>query len=196
MTHTQDTTPQTLHPSSIPAIIDASTLKSWLEHQSIVLIDVREPVEYATEHIPGAISHPLSQFDPQQIQPQIQPQSGKQLVLYCQSGKRSARAAQQLGAAGISATQLECGITSWKAESYLLEKHQDAPISLFRQVQIVAGLLILLGTIIGAAVSPWGLLLSGLVGAGLMFAGITNTCAMGMLLAKLPYNQRAGQRWN
>ncbi|MEN9247837.1 MAG: DUF2892 domain-containing protein, partial [Gloeomargarita sp. GMQP_bins_69] len=69
------------------------------------------------------------------------------------------------------------------------------PISLFRQVQIVAGSLVLLGTILGATVSPWFLLLSGFVGAGLVFAGVTNTCALGMLLAKLPYNQRVGQTW-
>jgi rhodanese-related sulfurtransferase len=187
MTNIQNTTTQTLNSS-----IDAPTLRDWMEHELIDLIDVREPVEYANEHIPGAISHPLSRFDPQQIQ--LRP--GKQLVLYCQSGKRSARAAQQLSAAGMTATQLRCGITAWKAESYPLEKRQDAPISLFRQVQIIAGLLILLGTIVGATISPWGLLLSGLVSAGLVFAGITNTCALGMLLAKLPYNQRAGQRWN
>jgi rhodanese-related sulfurtransferase len=154
-------------------------------------VDVREPVEYASEHIPGAISHPLSQFDPHQIQPQ----PGQKLVLYCQSGKRSAHAAQLLNTIGVTAIQLQYGITTWKAEPYPLEKSQGAPLSLFRQVQIVAGSLVLLGTIAGATISPWGLLVSGFVGAGLVFAGVTNTCALGMLLAKLPYNQRIGQRW-
>jgi rhodanese-related sulfurtransferase len=192
MTQTQELT----GPKTIAKTIDAPTLKRWLEgvntSPSLQLIDVREPVEYANEHIPGAISYPLSQLDPSQIQLQ----SEQQLVVYCQSGKRSARAVEQLNAAGLTnILQLQCGITSWKAEAYPLEKVQNAPISLFRQVQIVAGLLVLLGTIIAATISPWGLLLSGLVGAGFVFAGITNTCAMGMLLAKLPYNQRAGQRW-
>ena len=72
-----------------------------------------------------------------------------------------------------------------------MEYNPNAPISLLRQVQIVAGALILLGTVLGAAASPWFLLLSGFVGAGLMFAGITNTCGMATLLAKLPYNRGA-----
>jgi Protein of unknown function (DUF2892) len=58
------------------------------------------------------------------------------------------------------------------------------------EVQIVAGSLVFAGTILGAFVSPWFLILSGFVGAGLVFAGVSNTCAMAILLAKLPYNQR------
>lgn len=184
---------------TVPQTIDAPTLKRWLEtatplgdRASLLLLDVREPVEYANEHIPGAISYPLSQLDPSQLQ--LQP--GQQLVVYCQSGKRSARAVEQLSAAGfMNMIQLQDGITAWKAKNYPLEKIKNAPISLFRQVQIIAGSLVLVGTILGAIVSPGYLLLSGLVGAGLVFAGLTNTCAMGMLLAKLPYNQRTGQRW-
>lgn len=174
-------------------IIDVPTLKQWLDdRESVLLIDIREPVEYATEHIPGAISYPLSTFDPVKIN--LQPE--QRFVLYCQSGKRSARLAVQLKATGLTNfTELQGGISAWKAEAYPIEKNQNAPISLFRQVQIVAGALVLLGTILGITVSPWGLLLSGFVGAGLMFAGMTNTCAMGMLLAKLPYNRRFGQRW-
>ncbi|NJO72626.1 MAG: rhodanese-like domain-containing protein [Leptolyngbyaceae cyanobacterium RM1_406_9] len=184
MTQTQGLTTQT---------IDAPTLKQWLDRQSVLLIDVREAVEYATEHIPGAISHPLSKFDPSQVH--LQP--GQRLVLYCQSGKRSARAAAHLTAAGLTdVTELHDGISTWKAAAHPIEKSQNAPISLFRQVQIVAGTLVVLSTILGVTVSPWGLLLSGLVGAGLVFAGVTNTCALGMLLAQLPYNRRVGQRWS
>jgi rhodanese-related sulfurtransferase len=84
-------------------------LKQWLDRESVLLIDVREPVEYAEEYIPGAISHPLSQFDPYRIQPQ----PGQKLVFYCQSGKRSARAAEQLSAAGLTDfTQLQSGLNA------------------------------------------------------------------------------------
>jgi rhodanese-related sulfurtransferase len=172
-------------------MIDAPTLKQWLDRQSVLLIDVREPVEYATEHIPGAISYPLSTFDPSQIN--LQP--GQHLVLYCQAGKRSARAAAQLETAGFTdITELQSGLSAWKAQDYPVKTSQNAPISLFRQVQITAGALVVLGTILGVTVSPWGLLLSGFVGAGLVFAGVTNTCGLGMLLAQLPYNRRFGQR--
>jgi hypothetical protein len=87
---------------------------------------------------------------------------------------------------------LHGGIATWKNAGYAVEKNQNVPISLFRQVQIVAGSLVVLGTVLGVLVSPNFLLLSGFVGAGLVFAGVTSTCAMGLLLAKLPYNQRSG----
>lgn len=172
--------------------IDAQTLKQWLDDHAVTLVDVREPAEYATERIPGAKLHPLSQFDPQQLRPV----EGKSLVLYCQSGNRSTRAAQKCVDAGFdSVVHLHGGILAWKSAGYGVEKSQNAPISLFRQVQIVAGSLVVVGTVLGVVVSPGFLFLSGFVGAGLVFAGITNTCAMGMLLAKLPYNQQSGQNW-
>ena len=84
---------------------------------------------------------------------------------------------------------LKGGLPTWKAAGYPTEVNQKAPISMFRQIQIVAGSLVFIGTVLGAFISPWFLILSGFVGAGLLFAGITNTCAMALLLAKLPYNQ-------
>lgn len=171
--------------------VDAQTLNEWLEHGSVELVDVRESAEYLAERIPGATLHPLSQFNPYQVQPP----SGKKLVLYCQSGNRSTKAAQRYLEAGFtSVIHLRGGIPSWKNAGYGVEKSQNAPISLFRQVQIVAGSLVFLGTILGVLVSPNFLILSGFVGAGLVFAGVTNTCAMGLLLAKLPYNQQSGTK--
>lgn len=168
--------------------MDAQTLKQGLDQQSVTLIDVREPGEFAGEHIPGATLVALSQFDPRKI-PQTE---DTQLVLYCRSGNRSAIAAQKLFDAGFeSVTHLSCGIGAWKEAGYPTVTNRDAPISLMRQVQLVAGSLMLTGTILGALVSPWFLLLSGFVGAGLMFAGVTDTCMLGMLLAKLPSNQRS-----
>ena len=168
--------------------MDAQTLKQGLDQQSVTLIDVREPGEFAGEHIPGATLVALSQFDPRKI-PQTE---NTQLVLYCRSGNRSAIAAQKLFDAGFeSVTHLSYGIGAWKEAGYPTVTNRDAPISLMRQVQIVAGSLVLTGLVLGALVSPWFLLLSGFVGAGLMFAGVTDTCMLGMLLAKLPYNQRS-----
>lgn len=170
------------------SMVDAQTLKQWLDEQSITLIDVREPGEFAGEHIPGATLVPLSQFDPRKI-----PQSNDtQLVLYCRSGQRSQIAAQKLQESGFASVyQLSSGITAWKDAGYPTIKNRNAPISLFRQVQIVAGSLVVTGTLLGVLVSPWFLILSGFVGAGLIFAGVTDTCMLGMLLAKLPYNQRS-----
>jgi len=167
-------------------LVDAFTLKTWTDKQKVQLIDVREPGEYAAEHIPGAKLLPLSQFQAEQVD---FPDDTK-VVLYCQSGKRSDQAAQKLINGGFSEfTQLQGGITAWKQLNYPTKINQNAPISLMRQVQIVAGSLVFTGTVLGAFVSPWFLILSAFVGAGLVFAGVTNTCAMGMLLATLPYNQ-------
>lgn len=167
--------------------IDARTLKQLLDRQAAMPIDVREPGEYAGEHIPGATLVSLSRFDPSQI-----PQNHrKTVVLYCQSGSRSKTAAQKLLDAGFpTVIQLASGLNAWKAAKYPTIVDRKAPISLMRQVQIVAGSLVFLGTVLGAFVSPGFLVLSGFVGAGLMFAGITDTCMLGMLLAKLPYNQQ------
>jgi rhodanese-related sulfurtransferase len=167
--------------------IDARTLKELLDHDRVTIIDVREPGEYAGERIPGAILVPLSSFEPATIAPS----DDKTLVLYCQSGRRSAQAAAKLLESGFPAiSHLAGGLPTWKAAGYAVEGDANAPISLFRQVQIVAGSLVALGTLLGAFVSPWFLLLSGFVGCGLVFAGVTNTCALAVLLSKLPYNQR------
>jgi rhodanese-related sulfurtransferase len=169
--------------------IDAHSLKQQLDQQAVTLIDVREPIEFAGEHIPGATSVPLSKFDVRKIPPT----GDTQLVLYCRSGHRSGSAAQKLLKAGFeSVTHLEGGLPNWRAAGYPTVVNRHAPISLMRQVQIVAGALVFTGTLLGAFVSPWFLLLSGFVGAGLMFAGITDTCLLARLLAQLPYNQRSG----
>jgi rhodanese-related sulfurtransferase len=167
--------------------IDAATLKNWLDEEKVNLVDVREPVEYAGEHIPGAKLAPLSKFNPQEIKLM----GDKQIVLYCRSGNRSGKAGKQLLNAGFEPViHLKGGLPTWKQAGYEIEANKNAPISIMRQVQIVAGTLVFTGTILGAFVSPWFLILSGFVGAGLTFAGISGTCAMGMLLAKLPYNQQ------
>ncbi|MTJ08378.1 rhodanese-like domain-containing protein [Anabaena sp. UHCC 0204] len=168
-------------------LIDTATVQQLIEQEKIQLIDVREPSEYTAEHIPQAQLLPLSKFQPEQISLT----QGKEIVIYCQSGNRSNQAAQKLVNSGfIEFRQLEGGITAWKQSGYPTKINKNAPISLMRQVQIVAGSLVFTGTILGAFVSPWFLILSGFVGAGLVFAGVSNTCAMAMLLAKLPYNQR------
>jgi rhodanese-related sulfurtransferase len=177
-------------------IINAAQLKQLIDslpetlpdrnNQQVMLVDVREPGEFANERIAGAIAHPLSTFNPAAIK--LQPDC--QIILCCQSGRRSAQAAQKLFKSGFTeVTHLEGGLVAWKTAGYATQIDRNAPISLFRQVQIVAGSLVALGTVLGAFVSPWFLLLSGFVGGGLVFAGVSNTCAMGILLMKLPYNQ-------
>lgn len=179
MTSTNSQTIQQLEPN---------ILKEWLEHEKVTLIDVRERGEYASEHIQGAQLLPLSQFNPSEIKQT----PGKTVVLYCQSSNRSGKAAQKLLDSGWqSVIHLQGGLNQWKQSGYPVEVNKNAPISLMRQVQIVAGSMVFLGTVLGAFVSPGFLILSGFVGAGLVFAGVTGTCGLAMVLAKLPYNQKA-----
>ncbi len=168
------------------SVIDVQTLAQLRQQDVITLIDVREPLEFVGEHIPGAQSFPLSQFNSRQI-PQ---QEGKLIALYCQSGNRSGQVLQRLQAAGFKdVVHLQGGLPTWKQAGLPTIKSTKVPISLMRQVQIVAGSLVLTGTLLGAFVAPAFLLLSGFVGAGLLFAGASGTCMMANLLAKLPYNQ-------
>jgi rhodanese-related sulfurtransferase len=167
--------------------VEATTLKMWLERREALLIDVREPSEYAAEHIPDAQLLPLSTFDPARV-PQ---EAGKKVVLHCVMGKRSEQAGQKLLDAGFTTVyNFRGGVQAWKDAGYTTTRGQQAPLSLQRQVQIVSGSLVLLGTLLGVLGSPWFLLLSGAVGIGLVYAGVSGTCGMATLLARVPYNQR------
>jgi rhodanese-related sulfurtransferase len=174
------TTPQSIK------TISPVTLQQLLEQNAVALIDVREVGEYANEHIQGAKTFPLSTFDLQKL-----PIEGNQtLILMCQSGNRSGKAGRKLLNAGYrEVTHLQGGINAWKQAGLPTKKNANAPISIIRQVQIVAGVLVLLGVILSVTVAPNFLLISGFVGAGLMFAGISGNCLMADLLAKLPYNR-------
>jgi rhodanese-related sulfurtransferase len=175
-----------LQPRELKAI-EAYRLKQEIEQESVMLIDVREAVEYAGEHIPGATLVSLSSFDPAKISST----QNKKIVLYCRSGNRSIIAAQKLFDAGFEdISHLVRGISAWKEAGYPTHVNRDAPISLMRQVQIGAGSGVVIGTLLGALFSPWFLLLSSLMGVGLIFSGVTDTCILGRVLAKLPYNQR------
>lgn len=156
------------------------------DREEVALIDVREPAEHFGERIPGAVLYPMSTFDPADF-----PLDGPRPLLYCRTGNRSARVADRLLDAGwTSITHLRGGIVAWKAQGFETVSDGRAPISLERQVRIAAGALIIAGSALAAFLSVWWLLLPAFVGAGLMCAGITDTCGMAMVLARLPYNRR------
>ncbi len=166
--------------------LSAPELKAALDRGEVQLIDVREPSEYAREHIPGAASMPLSTFDPGDLRRQ----AGKRLVVHCLSGTRSAQAIEKLAAAGMTdVANFAGGIGAWKQAGYPIAENRQAPLPIMRQVQIVAGSLALLGVVLGFAFHPGFFVLSGAIGAGLMLSGITGTCMMANLLLKLPYNR-------
>jgi rhodanese-related sulfurtransferase len=169
-------------------IIDPTDLLTRLERGECILVDVREADEYARERIAGARLVPLSRLDAHGL-PELAP--GQQLVLYCASGTRCREAAMKLRGAGAGEVLvLRGGLGAWKAAGLETEFNRSAPISVMRQVQITAGSMVLLGAVLGAMVSPWFYGLSAFVGAGLVFAGATGTCAMAKLLESMPWNRR------
>lgn len=173
--------------------VEAPVLRSWLERREAVLVDVREPAEHASERIKGSALRPLSTFDPRAV-----PGSdGRKLVLYCRTGNRSGQAGRRLLADGLAEVHhLRGGLVAWTEAGCPVEARTGARRvpDLMRQVQMTAGSLVLLGTVLGAAVSPWFLLLSGSVGAGLVYAGASGTCGMAMLLARMPWNRAPKER--
>jgi rhodanese-related sulfurtransferase len=167
--------------------ISPSELKSQLDSGECVLVDVRDPSEHASERIPGARLMPLAKFDPASL-----PANGTRIVLHCKGGSRSAKAAQKLLEAGASeACHLVGGIMAWKRADLPVERDSKAPIDVIRQVQITAGSLVLIGVVLGWFVSPWFFILSAFIGAGLVFAGVTSTCGMAMMLSRMPWNRRS-----
>ena len=149
------------------------------------LIDIREPDEFAREHIAGALHVPLRQLE--RGLPGGVP--SKPVIYLCRSGNRTAVHADTLcTVTGGHAYVLDGGLNAWKASNLPTVKDRTQPLELNRQVQICAGLLIVAGLLLGYGISPALHLLSGFVGAGLIFAGTTGYCGMARVLAKMPWN--------
>lgn len=167
--------------------IDAQQAKTLLDSGKAILVDIREGDEFAREHVPGAHHVPLSGFSSSDF-PQDR---GKIAIFHCASGARTAEAAPRILASGFAEVyMLEQGLAGWKKAGLKTVVNRKMPISIQRQVQITAGSMVLIGVILGFAVSPWFFALSGFVGAGLTFAGLSGTCAMASILAVMPWNRR------
>lgn len=149
------------------------------------VIDIREPDEFAREHIPGARNEPLSKLGGPVA-------TGKaDIVIYhCKSGMRTKANADRLAAAsGCEAYVLEGGLDAWKAAQLPVAVDRKQPLELMRQVQIAAGSLVVIGAVLGALVHPAFHALSAFVGAGLVFAGVSGFCGMARLLVLMPWNR-------
>ena len=157
--------------------------------KTVDLIDVRTPIEFSEVHIDGAKLMPLDQFDAKPFVAEQAGRNGTPLYVICRSGSRSAKASEQLRDAGIdNVYSVEGGTSAWESAGLPVVRNRSV-VSLERQVRIVAGLLVLTGVTLGWFVHPAFYGLAAFIGAGLTFAGLTNTCGMGMILAKMPWNR-------
>lgn len=171
-------------------------VQEWLRRGEAVVVDVREPDEHARERLAGARLLPLSRFDAERAATWASPR--QKLVFHCRGGSRSAdacRRAAHLAARGCEIVNLTGGLEACKAAGLAVETDRRAPrVSIMRQVQIVAGGLVLTGSLLAWLVNPAFVGIAGFIGAGLLFAGLTGTCALASVLAALPWNRVASSR--
>jgi len=162
--------------------IDPKTVADGLKSGRFHLIDIREPEEYAREHIGGAVSIPLSSVE----QANVKLEAGRTAVFHCKSGMRTeANCAKLAARVEGDALILEGGLDAWKKAGLPVKDNAKAPLPINRQVQITAGSLVLAGALIGTFVHPAGYVLSGLIGAGLILAGVSGWCGMANVLAAI-----------
>ena len=156
------------------------------------LVDVHSPAEFRAQHLAGARNVPLDQLNPGELIQQLRQQGlqrGDELFLICHSGQRARHAAAQLQQLLPGVQVIEGGTQACVACGLPTERLAGGVISLQRQVQISAGSLVLLGVALGTWAHPGWYGLAAFVGAGLTFAGLSNTCAMALLLARMPWNR-------
>ncbi len=157
--------------------------------QSVDLIDVRTPVEFREVHSVYARNVPLDSLKPNDVMNARGASAEEPLYVICRSGSRSSKACEAFVAAGhTNIINVEGGTNAWDEGGYAVKRGKKA-MSLERQVRIAAGFLVFTGTLLGFFQHDYWLGIPAFVGAGLMFAGITDTCGMGMLIAKMPWNQ-------
>ncbi|MFM8282547.1 MAG: rhodanese-like domain-containing protein [Planctomycetaceae bacterium] len=179
------------------ATVSPSTLADLRRRgDAFTLIDVRTPAEYGEVHVDVAHNIPLDRLDAGAVK---RLRGAGPLYVVCKSGSRSQKACEKLHAEGIAdAVSVEGGTAACEAAGVPVVRGRKA-MSLERQVRIAAGSLVAIGAALAAfgPVTPidWraiGAGLAGFVGCGLVFAGVTDTCGMAMLLARMPWNQAAG----
>lgn len=157
--------------------------------QSVELIDVRTPVEYQELHVEFARNIPLDRLDAKAIQAERNGGPDQPLYVVCRTGGRGKQACEKLLSAGlVNVFNVEGGTLACEAAGLPIVRGKKA-ISLERQVRIAAGALVVIGAALGIWVHIYWIGLAAFVGAGLMFAGITDTCGMAMVLARMPWNQ-------
>lgn len=173
-----------------PVLQPAEVAALLVSEPATRLLDVRTPAEYETAHIPGAYNVPLDSLAEHALE--IRSSVAAPVVVVCQSGMRARRADEALRRLGMTNLHvLDGGVNGWAAAGRPMLRGAKK-VSLERQVRISAGALSALGGLLAMVLSPVFGLVPALVGAGLVFSGVTDTCAMATVLARLPYNRPAG----
>ncbi len=173
--------------------ISATALYSLMEENKVILIDAREPIEYKEEHIKGAILKPISNFEKEKGEIHklylTAKEQNKKLVIYCKGGTRGGKFCEKLTELSGEVYNLEGGINAFKQAGFAVFKGNKNIFPLERQMQITVGFLVLTFTLLGIFISSKFLILTCIMGAGLLFAGITGFCGLMKILAIMPWNK-------
>lgn len=162
------------------------TLSEKLKAKNAQLVDVREYAEFAGGRVSGAKLLPLGEIEMRNSELD----RAKPVYVMCRTGNRSAQAQKKLKNLGFeNVINVAGGFEAWKKADMPFERDEKAPWALERQVRFVAGSLVLIGVLLSIFVHPYFIGLSGFIGAGLVFAAVTDTCTMGMILLKMPWNR-------
>jgi rhodanese-related sulfurtransferase len=163
-------------------------LKEQLENGEIHLVDVREQVEFAGGRVSGANLLPLGELEERHHELD----HSKPIYVMCRTGRRSTEAQQKLRSMGFTnVINVSGGLEAWKKQNFPVERDEHAPWSIERQVRFTAGLIVLTGVLLALFLHPYFIVLSGFVGFGLAFTAAIDWCGMGLLIAKMPWNQRS-----
>jgi len=172
-----------------PTTMNSADLRILLQSASPPrVLDVRTPGEFDAVHMPGAYNVPLDLL--REHRDEISSHLDQDIVLVCRSGQRAAQAEDTLRRAGLTNVHvLDGGLAAWEATGFAVNRGAQR-WDLERQVRLVAGLIVAL-SVLASVLVPGAKWVAFAIGGGLAFAALTNTCAMGMLLARLPYNRGA-----
>lgn len=156
------------------------------QNKNLILVDVRMPAEHKEMNIEGAKNIPLNELD--KVKKDLE--RFDTVIVHCRTGGRSQKACDLLkDLKHPSVLNVRGGILEWESEGFAVNKKKGFHLPLIQQVHTVAGSLILVGVILSFFVTQSWILLSGLVGAGLLFAGLTGWCGMAKLLGIMPWNK-------
>ena len=154
-----------------------------------IFVDVRSPAEYRSVRVQGAVNLPLNTITCADVQKLVGDKQNPAIILLCGKGGRARKAAEILQAGSFNLLVVEGGTNACVDANLPIEKGGEAVISIERQVRIGAGSLVCLGIALGYFVNPNFYFLSAFIGAGLIFAGVTDWCGMGLLIARAPWNK-------
>lgn len=170
-----------------PRRLDVQALRERLEgHDSPRLLDVRTPAEFETGHIPGAYNVPLDTL--REHREELRRHLDQDVVLVCRSGNRAEQAEKALAEVGLPGLRvLDGGMVGWAASGAPVRRGRQT-WDLERQVRLTAGAIVAT-SVLGSTLFPPLKWVAAGIGSGLVFASVSNTCAMGLLLSRMPWNQ-------